>query len=156
MNSYTERPTVTLQMAAYDAEPSWLRRAAGSALDQRGCSFELVVVDDGSHVPVATSLAGFDNPRLRIVRIEHAGISAARNVGIETARGLFIRFLDADDYFPPGSTARLLALVASRSEAIACGATRMCREDLTTVWDWTAGCPEYAARSYLLHRCAPM
>ena len=100
-----ETPTVSLLMAAYAQRPAWLREAVSSALGQRDCSFELILIDDGSPEPVAELLAEFDDPRLRVLRVEHGGVSRARNAGIAAARGRYIRFLDSDDDSPPDSTA---------------------------------------------------
>jgi len=123
-------PEVTLAMAAWRPESGWLREAVASALDQRGCTRELIVVDDGSPEPVAGLLAETDDPRLRVVRIEHGGTAAARNAGIEHARGRFIRFLDADDVLEPESTARLVRLIGGRDHVVAYGATLVCDESL--------------------------
>jgi len=144
-------------MAAYATPRPWLRQAVESALSQQGCSLELVVVDDGSPEPVADMLADFDDERLRLVRIEHGGVSQARNGGIDAARGSYIRFVDSDDWFPPASTSLLLRLAAGEpGGAIACGATRWCRQDLTPLFDWPAGCPREAAVACLLMRCTPL
>jgi glycosyltransferase involved in cell wall biosynthesis len=126
-------PDVTLTMAAWRPERAWLHEAVRSALDNHGCSIELVVVDDGSPEPVAELLADVDDPRLRVVRIEHAGTAAARNAGIEQARGRMIRFLDADDVVAPESTARLASLVGHADDVIAYGATVVCDEELRPV-----------------------
>jgi succinoglycan biosynthesis protein ExoO len=123
-------PDVTLAMAAWRPQPQWLREAVASALGQRDCSFELVVVDDGSPEPVAELLTEFDDPRLRVVRIEHGGTAGARNAGIEHARGRFLRFLDADDVLDPDGTSRLVRLAGARGDVIAYGATVVCDESL--------------------------
>ena len=126
-------PDVTLTMAAWRPERAWLLEAVRSALDNHGCSIELVVVDDGSPEPVAELLADVDDPRLRVVRIEHAGTAAARNAGIEHARGRMIRFLDADDVVASESTARLASLIGDADDVIAYGATVVCDEELRPV-----------------------
>lgn len=126
-------PDVTLAMAAWRPEPTWLLEAVRSALDNHGCSLELLVVDDGSPEPVADLLADVDDPRLRVLRIEHAGTAAARNAGIEHARGRLLRFLDADDVVAAESTARLAALVGDAEDVVAHGATIVCDEDLRPV-----------------------
>lgn len=123
-------PEVTLAMAVWRPQAEWLREAVTSALGQRDCAFELLVVDDGSPEPVEELLAELDDPRLRVVRIEHAGTAGARNAGIEHARGRLIRFLDADDVLEPGSTARLARLVGLREDVIAYGTTVVCDEEL--------------------------
>lgn len=123
-------PEVTLAMAAWSVEPHWFLEAVRSALAQRDCSLELVVVDDGSPEPIARLLAEVDDPRLRVVRIEHGGTAAARNAGVAHARGRFLRFLDADDVLEPGSTARLRRLIGNRDDVVAYGATVVCDESL--------------------------
>ena len=123
-------PDVTLTMAAWRPERTWLLEAVHSALDNHGCSIELLVVDDGSPEPVEELLSDVADPRLRVVRIDHAGTAAARNAGVEHARGSMIRFLDADDVVAPESTARLASLAG---DAIAYGATVVCDEELRPV-----------------------
>lgn len=118
---------VSVVMPAWRPRPDWLRDAVGSILAESGCDLELLVVDDGSEQPVADLLAGIDDARLRVIRVEHCGPYRARDAGIAAARGAFVRFFDADDIAQPGSTARLLALAAAGGEeAIAYGATLMC------------------------------
>ncbi|MHA3724041.1 bifunctional glycosyltransferase/CDP-glycerol:glycerophosphate glycerophosphotransferase [Leucobacter sp. HY1910] len=61
---------------------------------------QIVVVDDGSpdrSYEVARSYAKWD-PRIEIVRRKNGGLSAARNTGIEHARGEYLAFLDSDDF----------------------------------------------------------
>jgi glycosyltransferase involved in cell wall biosynthesis len=107
----------------------WLHAAVDSALAQRACAIELIVVDDGNDTPVASVLADVRDPRVRIVRIDHRGVSAARNAGMAVARGAYLRFLDGDDVFEPDSTRRLLAL-CTNDHTIAYGATAYCDIEL--------------------------
>jgi glycosyltransferase involved in cell wall biosynthesis len=126
-------PEVTVTMAAWRVEPRWFLEAVHSVLDQRDCNLELVVVDDGSPEPVAGVLAGIEDPRLRVVRIDHGGHTAARNAGIAHARGRLLRFVDADDVLEPESTGRLAALIGDRDDVVAHGATIVCDEWLNPV-----------------------
>ena len=75
-------------------------------------------------------LGPVDDPRLRVVRIEHGGTAAARNAGIAHARGRLIRFIDADDVLEPDSTARLAALIGVRNDVVAHGTTVVSDEEL--------------------------
>src|SRR5436305_267928 len=95
---------VSLPMPAFSPRPARLRTAVRSALGQQGWPIELIVVDDGSPKPVAGLLDDVEDPRLRIVRVSHGGVSEARNTAIAAARGAYIRFIDADDVFDPDST----------------------------------------------------
>jgi glycosyltransferase involved in cell wall biosynthesis len=121
---------VSLIMPAWRPRPEWLRAAVESALAEPGCDVELIVVDDGSDEPVEGLLAGIEDPRLRLLRVEHSGPYAARDAGIAASSGAFVRFVDSDDFVEPGSTGHLLAR-ARDGEASAYGATLMCDENLT-------------------------
>lgn len=57
--------------------------------------FEVVVVDDGSHEPLARVCAGFGT-RVRCIRQDNAGPAAARNRAVSAARGRFLAFTDDD------------------------------------------------------------
>lgn len=123
---------VSLVMPAWNPNPAWLLQAVESALTQRGCAIELVVVDDGSDTPVEGLLADIADDRLRLLRIPHGRVSRARNAAIEVARGDFLRFIDCDDVILPDSTAHLLSL-AGEDDVVAYGATLVCDERLEPV-----------------------
>jgi glycosyltransferase involved in cell wall biosynthesis len=72
-----------------------------SVLAQREQDFEIVVVDDGSLDNPARVVEALADPRIVFVRQENHGGGAARNTGIDKARGRFIAFLDSDDIFLP-------------------------------------------------------
>jgi glycosyltransferase involved in cell wall biosynthesis len=113
-------------MTAYRPRPDWLREAVESALGQRGCDIELLVVDDGSPEPVQELLEDVHDERLRVLRIEHGGLYRARNAGIDGARGEYLRFIDADDVIEKDSTAKLLELADGADDVIAYGTTVRC------------------------------
>jgi glycosyltransferase involved in cell wall biosynthesis len=88
-------------MPAYNAEAT-IRDAVDSALAQTVEDFELVVVDDGSRIPVAEVLAGVRDPRLRIVPHErNRGLGPTRNTLLRSARAPLVCHLDADDRYEP-------------------------------------------------------
>jgi glycosyltransferase involved in cell wall biosynthesis len=86
-------PTFSVVIPTF-GRPAFLAEAVASVLRQSFADFECIVVDDAS--PEPASLA--DDPRLRLVRREHnGGPPAARNTGIDAARGRYVAFLDDDD-----------------------------------------------------------
>ena len=94
-----DAPVVSLVMCAWNPREDWLALAVESAL-RSTANGELVLVDDGSNKPIDALVP--PRPRLRIVRTEHAGLPHARNVGMDAARGRYVRFMDADDVFGAG------------------------------------------------------
>lgn len=77
--------------------------AIQSVLKQNFTDFEILLIDDGStDNTIAFLVDTFDDVRLRVSTITHAGRSAARNKGLEIARGKWICFLDSDDEYMSG------------------------------------------------------
>jgi glycosyltransferase involved in cell wall biosynthesis len=77
-----------------------------SVLLQKDADWELIVVDDGSRDNTDEILSRYaGEPRLRIIRQENRGVSAARNVGAGLSRGGWLAFLDSDDEWLPGKLA---------------------------------------------------
>lgn len=72
-----------------------------SVLNQTFIDFEILIINDGSTDNSATIIEGFDDPRIRYFLKENAGVSSARNDGIEKAQSNYISFIDADDYWYP-------------------------------------------------------
>ena len=74
-----------------------LAEALQSVLLQTVQDFEVIVVDDGG----STGILPVEDPRLHLIVQAHSGAAAARNKGIQAARGEFVTFLDDDDVFTP-------------------------------------------------------
>lgn len=91
-------PFVSVIAPAFNVGPS-VERAFSAMRDQSFPDFELIVCDDGSSDGTfeACSSAAAGDERMRVVRLPHGGVCAARNAGIELARGDALAFLDMDD-----------------------------------------------------------
>jgi GT2 family glycosyltransferase len=90
---------VSAIVPAYNCAP-YLGAAIDSALGQEGIDVEVVVVDDGSTDATSSVIASFGG-RIRAIRQDNRGPSAARNAGLAISRGEFVAFLDADDTWEP-------------------------------------------------------
>ena len=81
----------------------YLPRCIDSILAQTFKNFELLLVDDGSQDSsgrICDEYATKDN-RIRVFHKENGGVSSARNLGLDNARGEWLAFIDADDWISP-------------------------------------------------------
>lgn len=108
------RPEISVIIPTYNRRVM-VREAIASVLLQRGASFELIVVDDGSTDGTWDDLcsSGFNlcAGAARAIRTSHTGPAAARNRGIALARARMIAFLDSDDLWMPDKLARQSAFM---------------------------------------------
>lgn len=105
---------------------SVLERAVRSVLNQEGAELEVIVVDDGSTDGTREVLESIGDPRVRYERLPgRSGACAARNRGIELARGDYIAFQDSDDEWLPGKLAtQLRQLRQSGADVVFCALER--------------------------------
>ena len=108
-------PAVSVVIPCY-GHAAYLPVALDSVAAQ-GEGVETVVVDDGSPDPEATARVVERRPSVRFLARPHAGVSAARNSGLEACRGRFVLFLDADDRLLPAAIEAGLDRFARRPEA---------------------------------------
>ena len=114
-------PAISVIMPAYNVGP-FIGVALHSVLVQSLPDWELLVVDDGSTDGTADIVAAFPDPRIRLIRQENAGVSAARGRAMAAACGGAMLFLDADDWLAPDALARLSAALGGAPRAVAaCG-----------------------------------
>jgi len=93
--------TVSVIIPAYNCSQC-LPRAIRSITDQTLKSVEIIVVDDGSSDDPAKAIKDATGERVRLVVHEtNRGPAAARNTGIRLAKGTYVAFLDADDWWEP-------------------------------------------------------
>lgn len=81
----------------------FLPQCIESVLNQTFTDFELILVDDGSpdRCPEICDETAKRDARVRVIHQANAGLSAARNAGIEVAHGEWLGFVDSDDYIAP-------------------------------------------------------
>ena len=98
---------------------NFLKEAIDSVLNQDYKNFELIVVDDGSTDETASVLKGYYD-KIKYIRIPHQGVSRARNVGIEQAKGGLIAFLDSDDLWMPKKLSIQVEFFKKHLDALVC------------------------------------
>jgi glycosyltransferase involved in cell wall biosynthesis len=98
----TPGPLVSVVVPVFNGE-RFLAETLASVCAQTYAPFELVVVDDGSTDGSAAVLRSF--PQARCVSQPNRGVAAARNTGVEAARGELLAFIDQDDLWPADSLA---------------------------------------------------
>ncbi|MCW3781709.1 glycosyltransferase family 2 protein [Defluviimonas salinarum] len=96
-----------------------IRDTIRSVRAQRGCDYEVIVVNDGSTDDLEAIMAPIlaSDARFRMVTQENRGLAAARNRGLDEAKGRYVAFLDADDLWHPDFLASLKVALDDHPEA---------------------------------------
>lgn len=92
-------PKISIIIPVYNAE-KYLRRCVDSILSQDFTDYEILLIDDGSKDNsgnICDYYAAVDN-RVKTFHKKNGGVSSARNLGLENAKGFWITFVDSDDY----------------------------------------------------------
>lgn len=134
-------PLVSIVIPAFNA--AWcVRRAIDSAVAQSYRHMEVIVVDDGSTDETPRLLDDYENEIVRVIHQSNRGLSGARNTGIREARGEYVAFLDADDWWLPGKLDAQVKLLQDHPETGFCSvATRVEDDNGNPVNLWS--CPEW-------------
>ena len=92
-------PTFSIVVPVYNVE-QYLEKGVNSILSQTYHDFEMILVDDGSTDSSGHLCDRFaqKDQRIKVIHKSNAGVSAARNTGIEQAGGEYICFIDSDDW----------------------------------------------------------
>lgn len=107
-NHVIEHPRVTSIICVYNMQ-KLIGRCIQSVLHQTLTQIELIIVDDGSvdkTGQICDSYADIDS-RVKVIHQENQGLQAARRIGVQSAKGDYIHFLDADDWCEPGMYEKL-------------------------------------------------
>lgn len=101
-DSDARMPVISIIIPTWNCE-KYLDEVLQSVLSQLPEDNELIAVDDGSTDTTAQKLLALEGrPNIRIALRKHAGVSAARNAGLDMARGKYVFFLDCDDILRNG------------------------------------------------------
>ena len=116
-------PEISIIVPVYNVE-QYLRRCLDSIRAQTFTDWECILIDDGSpdaSGAVCDEYAAKDC-RFRVIHQENRGVSAARNAGLDAARGEWIAFVDSDDWIEPSFLAEQVSDSADGTfDAVVCG-----------------------------------
>lgn len=118
-------PLISVVIPAYNCA-GVIGHAIDSALMQ-DVALEILVLDDGSSDGLEAVMAGYEgNEAVRFAKNEkNLGAAATRNRGVSMARGKYVAFLDADDYWMPGKLLHQLALMEETGCVLCCTAREL-------------------------------
>lgn len=108
----SDTPLISIVIPVYNGE-AFIKETLRSVLRQTYKNLEIIVVDDGSKDGTALIVKRIvaEDPRVRYLYKENQGQSAARNRGLEEARGKYVSFLDADNILLPRACETLVDAV---------------------------------------------
>ena len=116
-------PVVSIIVPIYNVE-KYLPKCIESILAQTFRDFELILVDDGSpdRCPAICDEYAAKDSRIVVIHQQNAGVSAARNAGLDGARGKYIGFVDPDDWIAPEMYEEMIAAMEQNDVPLAiCG-----------------------------------
>ena len=116
-----QNPAVSIIIPNYN-HAQYVGDAINSVLNQTYSDFEVIVVDDGSKDHSREVIDRFGG-KVRTIYQQNQGLSAARNTGINAAKGVYIGVLDADDMYEPEFIGTLVSVLESQPDAdgVYCG-----------------------------------
>lgn len=146
-------PLVSVVIPTYNRERV-LPAAIESVCAQTYANWELLIVDDGSVDGTALLIEGLDEPRLRHVHLRgNSGSAAARNAGVDQARGDYVAFLDSDDTWRPEKLREHMDFVRAAPNARQLSCTAFTIRDLATGIVEVRGFPSGISRRDVLYGC---
>jgi len=137
---------ISVVIPVYKVE-AYLDKCISSVVDQTYQNLEIILVDDGSpdgSGRICDAWAAKD-PRIRVIHQENAGGGAARNAGLDVARGELIAFVDSDDYLHPEMYAHLSDLLEQGADIAECGHVDVTDDEQT--FEYPAG----QTQTYTVH-----
>lgn len=145
MSERGARPAVSVIIPAHNAGDT-LAGCLQSVFDQTRADFEVIVVDDGSTDDTPSVLAQYRRrDDIVVIRQRNAGVSAARNAGMDAAKGQYLCFVDADDALEPRYMADLLACAEKTAADVVSGGYTLWQNGVrrgdypAAKWDVTLG-----------------
>ena len=111
---------ISVIIPVYNVE-KYLQKCLESIVNQTFCDWELIAVNDGSSDKSADILRQYAerDMRIKVISQSNKGLGAARNAGLEAAKGDFVCFIDSDDYVHPQMLELLLEVAEKENAEVA-------------------------------------
>ena len=122
-------PLVSIIVPVYNVQP-YLRQCMEGLIGQTLRDIEIICVDDGSTDGSSDILAEYaaKDERIRVITQENAGLSAARNTGLDAATAPLIMFCDSDDWYAPMMCEKMYAAMQNGADMAVCGVQETTQE----------------------------
>lgn len=122
-----KNPLISIIVPVYNIE-EYLPRCIESVLGQSYKNLELILVDDGSkdNSGKICDMYQEKDTRVRVIHKENGGSSSARNAGIKAAKGMYLGFVDSDDYIEP----LMYELMVNAIEETGCNIVQVSRDEI--------------------------
>ena len=153
MENAEKMPELSIIVPIYKVE-KYLDECIQSILGQTFTDFELILVDDGSPdaCPQMCDAIAEQDSRVRVIHQKNGGLSAARNTGIEAARGNWLGFVDSDDFVAPDFYEKLYNAAVNAGADCAVCSVQLTHEDgsrMDTPPQWNAYGGGYTGKEIL-------
>lgn len=129
-------PLVSVLVPVYNVE-EYLDICLISLINQSLKNIEIICVNDGStdgSLEILNKYAKIDS-RIKIVNKKNGGLPSARNAGLDIARGLYVAFVDSDDYVTHNMCERMYSVAKSKgADIVVCGANVFPNEAKAQQW----------------------
>lgn len=117
-NMHEKHPLVSVIIPTFN-RAYVLPRAVESVLKQDFKEFEIIIVDDASNDDTQKTVHGFDDSRIKYIRlVQNLGAAAARNAGIAASRGRYIAFQDSDNVWIEGKLKKQMEIFTQLPERV--------------------------------------
>lgn len=140
-----EKPLISVIVPVFNGQ-DYLEKCIESIEKQTYKNLEIIIINDGSTDDTAAVCVKLRETyeNIHVITTEDAGVSAARNAGIEAAKGEFLTFVDADDRLRP-KTLKILyrCILATKADVAGCGFHAWSSEE-----DWEA----FVSEKYRIHK----
>lgn len=124
---------ISVIVPVYKVEEIFLRRSLESILKQTHSNIEVLVVDDGSPDncgKICDEYACIDD-RMHVFHTDNCGVSSARNLALDIAKGSYIYFVDSDDYIEEDTLEKMLSVMKNNiCDCVICASNHIKEADM--------------------------